>query len=523
MKLKYIIPSFIALLATLVVGCSEDDDKTYLDGLRVSQSYVSIDVNGGSTSITLNANADWAFENQEWIEKKDTTHAPAPKWLKVDPVSGGAGETTITFSADSTVDGRSASLKIVSGGLEQTINIIQGTTTISEATCAEVIAGPDSKTYRVKGTVKSIANTTYGNWYLTDETGEIYIYGTLDAKGATKNFLSLGLEVGDIVTVEGPKTTYNGTVELVDVTVVKIEKSLIKVDSLSIADGMIEKEGGNITAYLSCKGNGIGVEIPEDAQSWLGISGISGNEVTFHATENPGGDRSTTVTFKTTDGSKNYTSQVTIGQKGAILEVSVADFLAAEVGNVQYRISGIITELYYYKEAVSGFYIADHSGKTLVYKAEGFTGTEANVGDIVTVVGKRGDYKGTAQLVSGTFEEVKYSVTPLSISDFVAQEDSKEKYYMISGTVRAATEEEVAAGAKNDIEKYGNFYLEDENGASVYIYGVTKGWGGAKGEFGDLGVGYGDKLTIVAYKTTYAAKNLIQGVGMYFSHVPANN
>ena len=52
-----------------------------------------------------------------------------------------------------------------------------------------------------------------------------------------KNFLSLGIEVGDIVTVEGPKTTYNGTVELVNVTVINIEKSLIKVDSLMV-DGV---------------------------------------------------------------------------------------------------------------------------------------------------------------------------------------------------------------------------------------------------------------------------------------------
>ena len=62
----------------------------------------------------------------------------------------------------------------------------------------------------------------YGNWYLTDETGTIYIYGTLDAKGNEKNFLSLGIEVGDIVTVEGPKTLYGTTDELVNVTVVSL-------------------------------------------------------------------------------------------------------------------------------------------------------------------------------------------------------------------------------------------------------------------------------------------------------------
>lgn len=96
---------------------------------------------------------------------------------------------------------------------------------VIEATCAEVIAGQDGDKFRVKGTCVEIVNTTYGNWYLEDATGKIYIYGTLDAEGKTKNFLSLGIEVGDIVTVEGPKTTYKETtVELVDVTVLKIEK-----------------------------------------------------------------------------------------------------------------------------------------------------------------------------------------------------------------------------------------------------------------------------------------------------------
>lgn len=96
--------------------------------------------------------------------------------------------------------------------------------TVIEATCAEVIDGPDSKTYRVKGICTGIANTTYGNWYLTDETGQIYIYGTLGAKGQQKNFSSLGIEVGDEITVEGPKHTYVNNAELVNVTVLNINK-----------------------------------------------------------------------------------------------------------------------------------------------------------------------------------------------------------------------------------------------------------------------------------------------------------
>lgn len=90
-----------------------------------------------------------------------------------------------------------------------------------KGTCADVIAGEDGTIFRVRGTVTEIVNTKHGNWYLKDETGSVYIYGTLDRDGNTKNFESLGIEVGDTVTVEGPKKTFNETIELVDVTVIE--------------------------------------------------------------------------------------------------------------------------------------------------------------------------------------------------------------------------------------------------------------------------------------------------------------
>jgi len=185
----------------------------------------------------------------------------------------------------------------------------------------------------VTGVCTSIVNTEYGNWYLTDETGVVYIYGTLDKKGGTKNFMSLGLEVGDEVTVEGPKSSYNGVAQMVNVMVLNINKSLVKVDS--VENEMLPIEGGEFTAYLTCKGQGVSVEIPEDAKSWLSISSIqsAGTNaiVKFTAAANTGGDRGTTLTFHTTDGSKDYTTETSLSQKGAIVKVSVSEFLAAAV------------------------------------------------------------------------------------------------------------------------------------------------------------------------------------------------
>ena len=485
MKLKYFIPMFIMALAMLT-SCSDDEVVTYPDGLRVSSSYMALPVEGGSASIDVYCNQKWEVDTVGAFPKKEP-------WFDYSVSSSDKGQV-LTITADETLDGRSTSFKIVAeNGTTQIVNVIQGLSTVSTATCAEVIAGPDSKTYRVKGVCTGIANTTYGNWYLNDGTGELYIYGTLDKNGATKNFLSLGIEVGDEITVEGPKTTYGSTIELVNVTVIAINKSLIKVDSTyvgGVASNELPLEGGELTAYVTCKGQGVTVDIPEDAKEWLSISAIKngGSEVVFKAAPNTGGDRNTTVIFKTTDGKKEYTSQMTIAQKGAIVPLTVAEFNAKEVGDAQYRLTGLVTKV---DDAAAGkYYISDYTGQVYVYKASG----EVALNDVVTIVGKYAEYKGTPQVGSGKLEEVCASAEPISLADFNAAADDNDKLYVLTGKIVEIV---------ND--KYGNVYIEDENGEKVYLYGVYGVWTGEnkKNFITDNGIAVGDEITVVTIKTSH--------------------
>ena len=485
MKLKYFIPMFIMALAMLT-SCSDDEVVTYPDGLRVSSSYMALPVEGGSASIDVYCNQKWEVDTVGAFPKKEP-------WFDYSVSSSDKGQV-LTITADETLDGRSTSIKLVTeGGTTQIINVMQGLSTVSTATCAEVIAGPDSKTYQVKGVCTSIANTTYGNWYLKDDTGEIYIYGTLDNNGKEKNFLSLGLEVGDEVIVQGPKTTHGSTVELVNVTVIAINKSLIKVDSTyvgGVASNELPLEGGELTAYVTCKGQGVSVDIPEDAKDWLSIAAIKngGSEVVFKAAPNAGGDRNTTVIFKTTDGKKEYTSQMTIAQKGAIVPLTVAEFNAKEVGDVQYRLTGLVTKV---DDAAAGkYYISDYTGQVYVYKASG----EVALNDVVTIVGKHAEYKGTPQVGSGKLEEVCASAEPISLADFNAAADDNDKFYVLTGKIVEIV---------ND--KYGNVYIEDENGEKVYLYGVYGDWTGEnkKNFITDNGIAVGDEITVVTIKTSH--------------------
>jgi len=509
MKFKKIFPLFIGILA-LMTSCTEEATVTLLDEIQVSSSYVSIPVDGGSDAITLTAKDSWTAK-KVFIMKNDSVVKDSISWLTLSVTTGAAGETELVFSASSTIDGRYAEVLIKSGDKTQRINIIQGLSKIATATCAEVIAGPDSKTYQVTGVCTSIANTEYGNWYLTDNTGSLYIYGTLDAKGATKNFKSLNLEVGDEVTLQGPKTTYGTTIELVNVTVLKINKSLVKVDS--VRNAVLPLEGGEFTTYLTCKGQGVSVEIPEDAKSWLAISSIQSagtkSVVKFKAAANTGGDRTTKLTFKTTDGSKSYSTETVLNQKGAIIKASIAEFNAAPVSDTQYRLSGIITSI---PDATSGkLYMSDFSGETYVYKITDFAKKGLKVGDIITIVGKRAAYNGTPQ-VAGAVLESSIPVTTATIADVLTKADDTTKYFMITGEITSIA---------NAI--YGNLYLKAGD-SEIYVYGCYPGYG-ATGDFrknllATKGIKVGDKLTVIGTKSSYNAVPQLAN-GIYFSHESA--
>ena len=456
---------------------------------------------------------NWKFEGYD---------ETVSSWLTITPAQGGAGEIEVTFKAEAATESKTAELKLVCANRVQRVTVQQITAKVETplSTCAEVIEGPDSKTYRVKGVVTAIANTTYGNWYLNDGTGEVYIYGTLDAKGAEKNFESLGIEVGDVVTCEGPKTTYNTTIELVNVTVIDIEKSLIKVESVEPEDAVIAKEGGDFKVELTCKGEGVSVEIPEAAKAWLSVTSIttSGStaSVVFTAAPNEGGDREATLVFKTSSKGEEYTAQTELKQEGSIIDATAAEINAAEDGATVYRYTGYITQdtgsdygNIYVKDATGEVYcygVLNEAGETKKWKEMGI-----NVGDIVTVTGPKTSFNGAPQLKNVSVEK-HIKVTDISLADFRNLPDDKNTWYRISGKVGKSTEN----GTKHDLENYGNFALFDGD-TQVYVYGVKNGWGGPKGEFGKLGVKEGDDLTIVCYKTSF--NGLIEADGcFYVSH-----
>jgi uncharacterized protein YdeI (BOF family) len=317
--------------------------------------------------------------------------------------------------------------------------------------------------------------------------------------------------VGDEVTVQGPKTTYGTTVELVDVTVIKINKSLVKVDS--VENATLPQEGGEFIAYLTCKGQGVSVEIPDDAKSWLSISSIqsagTNTVVKFIAAANTGGDRRTTLTFNTTDGSKNYSAQTTLSQKGAIIEASISSFIAAANKTTQYRLSGVITRI---SDAAKGrFYLRDFSGEVYVYNMAGFQNLGVKAGDIITIVGKYDVYNSTHEVVGAVLEK-SIPVTAITIAEALTKPDDASKYFMVTGVIKSI-----------NTGDYGNLYLKDGD-SEIYVYGCYPGYGATgndrKGLIAAKGIKVGDTLTVIAPKGSYNGVAQLAN-SFYFSHESA--
>ena len=485
MKLNRLFLTLAAIAAT-AVSCVKDE-LAQLDEVQVSQSYIALPTEGGSIDVTVTATDSWEITG-------------IPEWLTVAPAAGPAGKTVVKFFAEAASATNESVLKLLCSGKTQLLTVLQMAEKIELpiSTCAEVNAAEDGPTFKIKGTITAIENTTYGNMYVTDETGSVYIYGTL-YEGAEKQFSKYGVEVGDIVVVEGPRGSYKGSPQLVNATILAIEKSLIKVESVDPETAELPIEGGILTVTLTAKGDGVEVVIPEENKSWISVSGmnVSGTSavVSFNIAENAGGDRSSELSFKTTKSGKEYTAVTSFSQKGAIIEATAAEINAAADGDTQYRITGYVSKVA--NTQYGNLYIRDHSGEVFVYGTNDFASTGIEEGDIITVVGPKTSHNGNPQMKNVTLEN-RIDVKDIDLASFKALADDSETWYRISGTVAESTE----PNTKLDLETYGNLALTDGTN-EVYVYGVVPGWGGASKLFGTLGVKLGDKLTIVCHKASF--------------------
>ncbi len=401
MKLKYIIPSFIAVIA-MFTGCSDDNEPTYLDNLKVSSSYVAFDVEGGTQKITVTATEDWSMDFMVPVkadsldDEKGIVKYQVPtsqmatkenKWVKVSQLSGGAGTTDISFTVGATTATRSVTIRIKAGDKYQNIIVAQiDDSPTPESTVKDVLKGVDSKTYRVTGMCGKIINTSYGNWYMVDNEGnELYIYGTKDASGAY-NWKKFNIAPGDLVTVEGARKTYKSTIEIEDATFISVKKALLLSKE---TNKTIDKEGKPFNIVITQKGEGLSFKSDVD---WMTIeSGYTVNKkgdlvFTVNPSENTTGkNREGTLTFKSTKGKEESVLTVSIIQlgttpvtTGGIAGISSA-ISASSDKKKQVSFDVVLTDAKVTYKNGSNIFVEDATGGLLLYSGN----SSLAVGDVI--------------------------------------------------------------------------------------------------------------------------------------------
>ncbi|MBO7265140.1 MAG: fimbrillin family protein [Alistipes sp.] len=84
-------------------------------------------------------------------------------------------------------------------------------TSVADFLAADV---DDSVFYTLKGTITRVANTSYGNFDLTDETGTVYVYGLYSEDGVTsKYWAASGAKLGDDIVISAKRSEFNGSAQ----------------------------------------------------------------------------------------------------------------------------------------------------------------------------------------------------------------------------------------------------------------------------------------------------------------------
>ena len=177
--------------------------------LTVSTTSVSMLAKGETKALSFKATEAW------------TASANAP-WITISPVSGQGSDKsqsiTITVEANAD-DARTGKVTFTMGDLSKEVTISQdGALKIEDVTVSEFISKTpdDDHWYRITGTITQICDNSakaFGNFFIKDETGEVFVYGLTkdfcDGKN-DQSFSQLGLKEGYELTLITRRSEYHG-------------------------------------------------------------------------------------------------------------------------------------------------------------------------------------------------------------------------------------------------------------------------------------------------------------------------
>lgn len=511
MKFNKIIAAIALPLMALFTSCEQDLEVA--SKVSTDKSVYAVEANGGEVTVKLLAPQDWT-----------ATVSPASsldevEGITVEPASGSGSSQIVEVIVkvpENKGYNRKANVSFVGETISGAITISQvgeKGERLLECSIAEFLKKPvDASVYYVlTGVVANSVNPdTYSNFDLVDpKTGDkVLIYGLAKKEDVSNQKIGLlkelGIEEGDQITIASTRGAYNGTPQGMKSYYISHKKS----EAPMIKLGMSE-----VTA---AKGSDFDLAVSSNMVTWTLSSDVSW--LTFAPAT---GDKSTTVKVSVAEDGEGTEGVITLAAEGLesvsckvtrtdIKDVTIAEFFEAPVGDKPYRIVAKIESIV--NDQFGNLYAEDATGRVYVY---GLTATKQakndksfptlglRAGDIITIVGTRGQYadakvEDQKEQVSGAYLEASCKSTDVTITEFLAKEVASKylesPYYRLTGVIKEIVKEE-----------YGNFYFKEEASETfVYVYGLTKA-PVAKNDksFASLGLKVGDKVTLVGQRGQY--------------------
>lgn len=556
MKLRYFLTSIIACLA-LAIGCTQEELPA-LSEIQVTPSYFTFGVDGGSKTVTVTAVDAW-----------EVTDVPA--WLNVSPAKGeatGAEGVKVTITAGPTTaeEIQTASLKFNCAGKAQLVTVGQeafvpefpaftaGEYWIMTRDKASVVFPIDDggQGYGYMNVVKAVdgkstAENIYtfaavegedGGFTIVDTKGQYHIGSTYNSFTVSTTNPKDGSEVWYVKQISADEyeitnkmnnkiilmSTYGnfcpypeGHASVVtenpypclvsasgdDVVEVKFAVEPTEVE--------LEKEAGDFNINMTCKNEGF--EIKPSA-SWITLKGMTSTEgeyvVTFSYEANEGGARTATIDFI----SGEETITVEVAQAGAILDATVAEFLAAEEGAALYRVRGVVKSVsvstQYHNANIT---ISGGAGEELylyrVVAAEGNIEdvTDLNEGSLITVVGARSSYNGSPQMAAGGVLEDVVNYETKTVAEFLAAEEG-DAVYAVTGEI---------VGISDLNESYNNVGITIKDGDSEVLLYRVKTFDGTN--VTKLNLEVGGTVTVAGKRSSYNGSPQMAAGGILLNYV----
>lgn len=372
----------------------------------------------------------------------------------------------------------------------------------------------------------SDATFAFGDEVVIDLSGQelSYFDGALQANNVPNGNVEVlssdnKIDPKEVTVAEFMKNTYDAQyVALPDVQVVESDLGKTFVEGGAHTSINVEDKTGNSFVIFSSKYTTFGNEqVPQGAGVLKGISMINNGKMQISLTSQEDYAGMTGERFDGQGGDEP--------DPGEIEEVTIEEFLAKPEGETYYKLTGTVTNIN--NASWGNLTIEDETGDVYVYgvaKDEAsvgggpsFSGLGVEVGDTLTIAGKRASFNdspqvGDAYYIShkkgdGGDEPGPGEIEEVTVEEFLAKPVDAGVYYRLTGTI-------------TDLYNtaYGNFTLVDETG-SVLVYGLTAEKVSSNDQsFSTLGLKEGDIVTLEGTRAEYDGEAQVGGPAYYISH-----